>query len=273
MTSTAANLYLDLLKTCLTDANRKVEYSPAALPRDLLRHRISRSAVLWLRRRGIRVMKEHIIDPNARAEGLDWPLDALTMIGRKRLDHLQECALTVLRENIPGDFIETGVWRGGTVIFLRAILKAMDVTDRIVWAADSFEGLPAPNVEKHPADEGDQHYVHDYLRVSQEQVQANFERFGLLDNQVRFLKGWFRDTLPGAPVKRLSILRLDGDMYESTIDALNSLYPKLSPGGFVIIDDYWLRGCREAVTDYRKDHGIEEEILWIDRMGAFWRRT
>jgi O-methyltransferase len=85
------------------------------------------------------------------------------------------------------------------------------------------------------------------LAVSLEQVKANFDRYGLLDDQVRFLKGWFRDTLPVAPIERLAVLRLDGDMYESPMDTLVNLYPKLSEGGYVIVDDYGaIPACRQA---------------------------
>jgi O-methyltransferase len=88
------------------------------------------------------------------------------------------------------------------------------------------------------------------------------------------LEGFFADTLPNAPIARLAIMRLDGDMYSSTWDALTSLYEKLSPGGFVIIDDYnALASCRQAVTDFRNVYGIDDELLPIDWSGAFWRRS
>ena len=95
----------------------------------------------------------------------------------------------------------------------------------------------------------------------------------MLDNRVKFLEGWFRDTLPTAPVEKLAVLRLDGDLYESTILALDSLYPKLSPGGFVIIDDYILEFCRKAVEDYRAKHGITDEMIQIDRTAVFWKKS
>ena len=76
------------------------------------------------------------------------------------------------------------------------------------------------------------------LAVPEEEVKANFRRYGLLDDQVRFLPGWFKDTLQDAPIDRIAVLRLDGDLYESTIQALDALYPRVSPGGFCIIDDY-----------------------------------
>ena len=89
---------------------------------------------------------------------------------------------------------------------------------------------------------------------------------------MRFLVGWFSDTLPEAPFERLAILRLDGDMYQSTIEALRPLYPKLSKGGYVIIDDYALPGSQAAVQDYRREHGISEEIVDIDGTGVYWQK-
>ncbi len=96
----------------------------------------------------------------------------------------------------------------------------------------------------------------------------------MLDEGVRFLKGWFKDTLPSAEAEAYAVLRLDGDMYESTMDALNALYPKLSPGGFLIVDDYGaVPACRQAVEDYRAVHGIDEPIIEIDWTGAYWRKA
>jgi hypothetical protein len=207
-----------------------------------------------------------------RDEGKTWPGYADTMIGRKRLDDIQLCVETVLREKIPGDLIEAGVWRGGASIFMRAVLAAHGVFDRRVYVADSFEGLPEPDDAKYPADRGDTLHIHPYLAVSQEEVGRNFARYGLLDDQVVFLKGWFKDTLPSAPIERLAIMRLDGDMYESTMDGLTSLYPKLSPGGFCIIDDYALDGCRMAVDDFRRAHAISSELHAVDWTGRHWRK-
>jgi O-methyltransferase len=208
-----------------------------------------------------------------RAEGRDWPALALTMVGAKRIDNLQACMETVLREDVPGDFIETGVWRGGSTILMRAILEAYGITDRRVWVADSFAGLPKPDGERYPADAGDRHWTYGELAVSLERVRANFGRYNLLDEQVRFLEGWFKDTLPAAPIERLALARLDGDMYESTMDALEALYPKLSPGGFLIMDDYGaVAACKKATHDYRERCGIREPIVPIDWTGVYWRK-
>ena len=157
---------------------------------------------------------------------------------------------------------------------MKAILNAYGEHTRNVWVADSFEGLPKPNEDAYPDDRGDDLYTFEELSVSQEQVQEHFRRFDLLDANVRFLKGWFKDTLPSAPIERLAVMRLDGDMYESTMDALKALYPKLSPGGFVIIDDYGcIPACKKAVEDYRSAHGIVEPVITIDWSGVYWRRA
>jgi O-methyltransferase len=143
--------------------------------------------------------------------------------------------------------------------------------------ADSFEGLPRPDEQRYPADAGDTFWTQDWFIASVEEVSANFARYGLLDERVRFLKGWFKDTLPAAPIERLALIRIDGDMYESTMDVLQHLYPKLSPGGFAIVDDYGsVPGCKAAVDDYRREHGITEPMTFVqdNQMGCvFWRRA
>lgn len=195
------------------------------------------------------------------------------MIGLRRLDNLQHCIETVLADDVAGDLLEAGVWRGGAAIFMQAVLTVHGATDRAVWLADSFAGVPAPDPERYPADAGETYHELAHLVVSEQEVRRNFERYGLLGPNIKFLPGWFRDTLPSAPVERLAVLRADGDLYESTILVLEHLYPKLSPGGFVIIDDYGaVAACRQAVHDYREREGIREPICPIDWTGVYWRR-
>jgi O-methyltransferase len=92
---------------------------------------------------------------------------------------------------------------------------------------------------------------------------------------VEFLVGWFKDTMPTAPIEQISVMRLDGDLYESTWQAIEALYPKLSPGGFCIVDDYGdlVAQCQRAIHDYRDQHGITEEIVDVDGFGAYWRKA
>ena len=249
MQTEARALYLDLMKRVLTN----VIYADPRLSFD----------------------GDALLDFDAalRAQGQDWPRLAHTMVGGKRLDNLQHCVEIALAENVAGDLIETGVWRGGCTVLMRAILKAYGDTTRTVWVADSFEGLPKPDAEHFPADHGDKHHEVDYLRVAEADVRETFRRYGLLDAQVRFLKGWFRDTLPRAPIERLAVLRLDGDMYESTMDALAALYDKVSPGGFVIVDDYGaIPACRQATDDYRRSHDVDEPMEQVDWTGVYWRK-
>jgi len=212
-------------------------------------------------------------DARARLVGSDWPSHAHTMVGLKRLRNLRHLITQVLDEDIPGDFIETGVWRGGACIYMRALLMVYGVKDRRVWVADSFDGLPPPNPKQYPTDAGSNLHKILLIVVSLEEVKNNFAKYHMLDEQVVFLKGWFKDTLPNAPIEKLAILRLDGDMYESTIQSLDALYHKLSPGGFVIIDDYLLPGCRKAVEDFRERNAIVDIVEDIDGIASFWRKT
>lgn len=275
--------YLDLVKSILCaslydESAWRVVYGPLrgslspARPMEFVVGKIKHVVVNSLRRRNLSLVKRVPYQPELRHGGLDWPMFGYSMIGRKRLDNLQECVERVLADDVPGDFMETGVWRGGATMLMRAILKIRGVTGRVVWCADSFEGLPKPNETDRAISDDVDFSDREYLAVSQEQVAANFARLNLLDDQVKFLKGWFRDTLPTAPVERLAILRLDGDLYESTTDALTHMYPKLSPGGFVIVDDYesWA-GCKQAVTDYREKNRISAKIEAIDSHACFWR--
>jgi hypothetical protein len=248
--STGTRLYLDLMKKCLTRT---------LFPDSCVNTALETTG--WF-------------DPDARREGKDWPSEADTMIGLLRLENIERCAIAALEEGIPGDFVEAGVWRGGASIFLRAILKAFANHNRRIWVIDSFAGLPASNPDLYPADAGDKLSEYNaYLGVPLERVKANFAKYGLLDEQVRFLPGWFKDSLPSAPIQQISVLRLDGDMYESTMDILNSLYGRVSQGGYVIVDDYGaLANCRAAVDDFRAKHTITEEIVAIDWTGVYWQR-
>lgn len=263
------DLYLDLLKRLLTRTLFEEARRPIRQPEPMgagLRQRLRRLRGYTKRLRRVRY------SPDVREEGRDWPADAETMVGLKRLENIQHCVEEILRRDIPGDLIETGVWRGGSTIFMRAILEAYGDPNRIVWAADSFQGLPEPDPDLYPWDRGVDFSRFSDLAVTLEEVKANFARYGLLDDRVRFLVGWFRDTLPEAPIERLSVLRVDGDLYESTIVSLRSLYEKVSVGGYVIIDDYGMLGCRAAVDDFRTEVGIREPIEEIDWTGVFWQR-
>ncbi len=272
--SDATTRYLDLMKKCLTHSLWGETSAPFDPDRATgLRRLFWKGLGHFLARRELQITRVIQYDPARRSEGRDWPPLADTMIGLKRLENIQECVESVLRADVPGDLIETGVWRGGATIFMRAILAAHEVQDRKVWVADSFEGVPPPDPARYPADSGDSLSTYRELAVPLEVVRANFAKYGLLDEQVRFLRGWFRETLPAAPITRLAVMRLDGDLYESTLDALRHLYPKLSVGGYVVVDDYALLGCRKAVDDFRHENDIKDELKFVDWTGVYWRRS
>jgi hypothetical protein len=223
---------------------------------------------------GLRFGEEYHLS-NERLEIPEWeqniPSQVHSMIGLRRMDNIQMCVEQVLNDHVPGDLIETGVWRGGATLFMRALLAAYQVTDRCVWVADSFEGMPVPDLQHYPIDGLLSNYAA-RLAVSVESVQQTFARYGLLDDQVKFLKGWFKDSLPNAPITQLAVLRLDGDLYSSTWDVLSALYDKVAPGGFVIVDDYNVLSCRQAIKLYRAKNQIREPIQIIDECGVYWRR-
>ncbi|MEZ6131754.1 MAG: TylF/MycF family methyltransferase [Planctomycetaceae bacterium] len=272
--------YLSLVKRCLVnsiyqDAGQRVgAMSPATEKLWLNRTPWVRRTVQFFSRFVVNWSPQKPFMETVRSEGKDFPATAHSMIGEKRMDNLQFCIEDCLQRGVPGDLIETGVWRGGATILMRAILGAYGDQARKVWVADSFEGLPKPNARLYPSDVGNKFHAYTALAVSLEEVQENFRRYGLLDDQVQFLKGWFKDTLPAAPITQLAVARLDGDMYESTMDALVNLWPKLSVGGYLIIDDYnGVPMCKEAVDDFRAQHSITDEIQKIDWTGVFWKRS
>lgn len=212
-------------------------------------------------------------DAAVREDGRDWPLLAHSMAGLRRLENLRDLTERVLTQGIPGDLVETGVWRGGACILMRGILAAYGDLGRKVVVADSFAGLPPPD-PAFPADDGDTLYTYRELAIPLEQVRANFAAYGLLDDQVEFLQGWFCDTLPGLKGRRFALLRLDGDMYQSTMDALTNLYDGLSPGGYCIIDDYGaIPACKQAVDEFRQARGIDAPLTEIDWTGVWWQKV
>jgi O-methyltransferase len=244
--------YLDLLKLCLCDLAGTGTTS------------------VWRHTDGTLMSRELTGEELAiRASGVDWPLHGVTMVGLPRLDDLQACVESVVRDGVEGDVIEAGTWRGGASILARATLDALG-DDRAVWVADSFQGFPAPDGD-HP-DRGNLAPV-DYLSVPLEQVRENFARLGYEDG-VRFVPGFFEDTLPGLAGERWSVVRLDGDTYEATWTALAALYPGLAVGGYLIVDDYGaLEECRRAVAEFRELHGITEPIEEVDWTCVRWRRA
>lgn len=209
-----------------------------------------------------------------REGGEDWAYFGDTMTGWKRLDNVWNLIKSVVEENVPGDYIETGVWRGGSSVFARAVLNAYGQSDRRSFLCDSFAGLPPGDRD---LDKKDKNWdvMHWYLAVPEVIVASNFRKYGLLDHNVVFAKGFFNETMPELKkhAERFSVMRLDGDMYESTVDVLYNLYDKLSIGGYVIMDDWFGFPSKTACEDFFRVHGIQPEIIPIDNFSAYWKKT
>lgn len=198
-----------------------------------------------------------------------WNIDPLarpaTLLAKTQLDLLEQAILELEERRVPGDFIEAGVWRGGVIILLRALINAYNIEGRKVFAADSFAGIPQ-NVRAtgDPVDLWRDRWV-----ASLDEVKQNIERFGLLDDRIEFVVGFFDQSLKALAHERFALIRLDSDSYDSVETSLEHLYPLLSRDGIVIIDDWHLPGCRQAVLDYRARHGITENIFTCDG-NAYW---
>lgn len=248
--------YLDVLKLCLCDLAGTTTTSVARTQDGMVMSRELAGEQLRM-----------------RAAGLDWPLHGLTMIGLHRLDDLQACVESIVADGVPGDLIEAGAWRGGASLLMRATLDTLTGPPRKVWVADSFQGFPATDAELRDGyDLSSDLAGCDFLAVPLEEVQRTFARFGF-DHGLSYVPGFFQNTLPALRDHQWSIVRLDGDTYDSTTVALESLYPGLSVGGYLIVDDYLsVDECREAVDAFRAQHNITEPIEEVDWNGVRWRR-
>ena len=212
-------------------------------------------------------------DENVRLRGLDWPKTAFSMVGAARMHNFRVLVEQAIIGGIPGDVVETGVWRGGASMMAKAVIAAYGDSTRCVYLADSFAGLPAPDPDKYPDDKGLDLHLYEELAVSEEEVRANFAKMGLLDDRVITVKGWFRDTMQNFPAKTIAVLRLDGDLYESTIDPLKYLYDRVSPGGWVIVDDYeCFDACKRATQDFLSSRNLRPTIQHIDGVGVFFQK-
>jgi O-methyltransferase len=198
-----------------------------------------------------------------------WTIDPLarplTLLTKGQLDLIENAVLAVEEKGVPGDFIEAGVWRGGVIILMRALISAYGIAERKVVAADSFAGIPKNvRARNDPVDLWRDRWV-----ASLEEVQKNIERFGLLDDRIAFVAGFFADSLRRLAGNRFALIRLDSDSYDSVEDSLVYLYPLLSKGGVIIIDDWHLAGCQAAVLNYRSRYGVEGEIK-VHEQNAYW---
>jgi O-methyltransferase len=192
---------------------------------------------------------------------------------QETIEHSYQSVIDCLTSKIDGDFVECGVASGSQIAAFQCALKDSQVTDRIIWGFDSFEGIPmAGEFDSEQAGIGEithnkyapleERLISSGVTVhSLESVLQNFDNWGLPKNNLKLIKGWFQFTLESASkdIEKIAVLRLDGDLYESTLICLQYLYPKVSKNGIVIIDDWGsLDGCRLAVKDYFKS--INEKL-------------
>jgi hypothetical protein len=244
--------YLDLLKLALCDLAGSSTTSVGAM---------ADGTVLSRELRGD--------ERRVRTAGMDWPMHGLTMVGLGRLDDLQACVESVVADGVEGDVIEAGSWRGGAAILTRATLDTLGDA-RTVWVADSFQGFP----EGEAPDDGSLDLrSFAFLAAGLDEVRASFARLGCAEG-VRFVPGFFDETLPALAPGRWAIVRLDADSHDATLQALRCLYPGLALGGHLIVDDYGsFAGCRHAVDAFREEHGIAEPLEKVDSTCVRWRRA
>lgn len=191
-------------------------------------------------------------------------LKPFTKISVARMENLFNLCHEVNENKIPGVFVECGVHKGGA-----AVLMALNSLDRITWMFDSFEGMPVPTKEDGPeAPKWTGKTV-----AGLHHVKSLLWDYQVPKEKVRIIKGWFKDTVPKTNIDKIAILRLDGDWYESTKICLEHLYDKVSPGGYIIIDDYghW-QGCKKAVDEFIKKKGLNIELNKTDYTERWWKK-
>ena len=194
-----------------------------------------------------------------------------TMTGAPRLQALVDSVRYCLARDIPGDFVECGVWRGGSVLAMILTLQEEGRTDRDIHLFDTFEGMTAPTEHDvssldppaletwSAAQERDERPWSELFageQFNEEAVRETVLSTGYPPERIHFVRGPVEETLPANAPETIALLRLDTDWYESTRHELEHLYPRLSEAGVLIIDDYghW-DGARRAVDEYFEAHG------------------
>lgn len=191
-----------------------------------------------------------------------------TMVRHESLMQMRDLIKRIDEKKVEGSIVETGCWRGGCSAFMARVSKK-NGSNRTVWMFDSFEGLPKPKeVDKEFFTHmrvADTESFQEALSAPIEKAQEAVAKLGVVST-TRIVKGWFKDTLPvyKKEMGKIAILRLDGDLYDSTKVVLDELYDQLSPGGYVVIDDYVFDGVRKALYDFFHERKIapflEEDI-------------
>jgi cephalosporin hydroxylase len=265
MLERATSRYLDLLKSALLDEHYlDNEVRLWYLADCISRNRAPDKAML---RDPVRQMKQKKLQlENSRRTGAlseqsEWSaLLPYTEVGRTRLEALEKCLDRVRAKGVEGHLVDCGTGRGGAAIFMRGYLDAYELTDRDVWVADSFRASKdaAAGLLNLSAD----------LNI----VRDGFQSFDVLDERVHFLQGLYGETLPGAPIDQVALLRIGGGVGGSSRDVLDALYGKVVPGGLVVIDGYAEEACQRAVDEFRTVNGLEQAVERLDWTGICWQK-
>jgi len=217
-------------------------------------------------------------DIDAQARDIIAAARPYTMTSPERLFASIEAARYAIAAGIPGGIVECGVWRGGSMMAAALALKARGDTSRGLYLFDTFEGMSAPTDKDVTIDgkaasellETPRSTAADspWCYAGLDDVRANLGSTGYPAEHIHFVQGKVEDTLPSRAPQSIAVLRLDTDWYESTRHELEHLYPRLSAGGVLIIDDYghW-EGCRKAVDEYFAQKGIPLLLARIDYTG------
>jgi O-methyltransferase len=201
-----------------------------------------------------------------------------TMTSPERLYSLYQSVKYVINNNIKGDFVECGVWKGGSSMMIAKVLQSLDVTDRTIWMYDTYEGMTEPTKEDRDytgedatrllnhADKSDSNSVWCYSAL--EEVQSNMQKSGYPLQMIRYVKGKVEDTIPGQIPVAIALLRLDTDWYASTYHEMTHLYPLLQTKGILIIDDFghW-EGAKKAILQYFNENNLHPLVNRIDETG------
>lgn len=196
------------------------------------------------------------------------PVMRYTMVSRRRLENLRALAAQAVAEGVPGDFMECGTWKGGSGALLAQQGEQAD-PPRTMWFCDSYQGLPQ-------AGQADGWFAQLWtgrVQATPDDVRAALASLGVSEDHVRILRGWFNETLPTCDAGALALLHIDCDWYDSVMCCLDCLWERVSPGGFVVFDDYgYWPGCRAAADEFLGARGLRDKLVRVDATGCYLRK-
>jgi O-methyltransferase len=266
--------YIDLLKSALMGCLENTCYNEVGAGKKSGIKKAFQTILKFLIPKNTKLIRLSQGSKEERQMRSDSTFNAYTLVGYKRLQFLEESVKEIAHKKIDGDILEAGLWRGGASIFIKKMMDIVGLNNQL-YCADSFEGMPKPKLKTDLDSLNGDYSKIDFYTVGLEKVIENFKNFNALDSQVHFVKGWFSETMPllREKIKKISLLRVDCDLYESTLDVLVNMYDKVSEGGFVYIDDYYgWEGCRKAVDEFRLARSIDQALVTVDRDSVYWNK-